>query len=365
MLASDPTRTARKGKFRHVASCLLPQMLIGLLVLGIWRGGFWLMPLTVFLMVLVPILDLLTGWQDDEHFETSDFSRAQVVLLRWNTRLYAVGYMAALVYVVLNIDRFSGLEFGLLVSGMGLVGGVGFGCAHELLHAPGRIDQMLQKIMTVFLFYPHYKLIHIRSHHHHAGTDHDENTAWMNESIYSYIFRTIPGSMVRCWQMEAKRHRAVSRESFLKGFLMNKMVPYALGQVILLVALWVFAGPMGLLFYAAQLVVGHLILESVNYIQHYGLLRKLRDGKYERTGPEHSWDTYHFFSSYVTFRVGHHSYHHIAVQPYYLLDPEPEAPKLPVGYFWAIPIVLLPPVWRRWINPRIEAAGEQIEAAAG
>jgi alkane 1-monooxygenase len=104
----------------------------------------------------------------------------------------------------------------------------------------------------------------------------------------------------------------------------------------------------------AQIAGAHVVLESVNYIQHYGLMRERHNGEYEKTGPEHSWDTYHFFSSYVTFRVGHHSYHHIAVKPYYLLAPEPEAPKLPVGYFWAIAVVFLPGCWRRLINPKLK-----------
>jgi alkane 1-monooxygenase len=105
-------------------------------------------------------------------------------------------------------------------------------------------------------------------------------------------------------------------------------------------------------------VIGaHIVLESVNYIQHYGLLRKQLDGQYERTAAEHSWDTYHYFSSYSTFRVGHHSFHHISVKPYYLLSTEPAAPKLPVGYFWAIAMVLIPPWWHRVINPKLSAQG--------
>lgn len=178
----------------------------------------------------------------------------------------------------------------------------------------------------------------------------------MNESIYSYIVHTIPGSMLRCWKLEANRHKSASKQSFGAGFLKNKIVPYAVGQIILVLALYLLSGTLGLLFYGAHVVIAHIVLESVNYIQHYGLMRKAQDGKYEKTGPEHSWDTYHFFSSYVTFRVGHHSFHRIAMQPYYLLDPESEAPRPPVGYLWAIPIVFLPHWWRRLINPPIEAA---------
>ena len=86
-------------------------------------------------------------------------------------------------------------------------------------------------------------------------------------------------------------------------------------------------------------------------------MRKQDGGEYEMTAAEHSWDTYHYFSSYATFRVGHHSCHHISAKPYYLLSPEPKAPKLPMGYFWAIAMVLVPPLWRRVIDPKLSSAG--------
>ena len=337
-------------KHRYIAACFLPQVLFVTLGIGVYLGGYWLLLTIVFLMVGVPLLDLLTGWQDTVKYEKGDFTSTELFLLHWNTRLYAVLYMASVVGIALSLHRFDGLEIGLLIGSVGLMGGIGFGASHELLHGKEKIDQVIQRFTTTFLFYPHYKLIHIRSHHIHAGTDHDENTAWLNESIYSYIVRTIPGSMIRSWLLEARRSSAGT------PILKNKMTTYAVGQIALLLGLYIFSGVWGLLFYLAHVLVAHLVLESVNYIQHYGLLREKNDGEYEKTGPEHSWDTYHYFSSFITFRVGHHSYHHIAVKPYYLLVTEPEAPKLPMGYFWAIPIVLLPPLWRRMINPRLKAA---------
>ncbi len=336
------------GKYRHVAFCFLPQVLFVLMALGIYGRGHWLSLPIVFLLVVVPMLDLLTGWQDNGHFEKSSFSRFDTFLLNWNTRLYALLYMAAVIYLAANIRRFTPVEMGLLVACSSLLGGICFAAAHELLHAKENIDQVLQRIVSSFLFYPHYKVIHIRSHHVQVGTTEDENTAWLNESIYAYIYRTIPGSAARSWHLEAKRYAAGG------SIFRNKMVHFALGQVLILLAFFLLTGPWGLLFYVVQIIGSHIVLESVNYIQHYGLMRKQSDGEYEKTGAEHSWDTYHFFSSYVSFRVGHHSYHHLAVKPYYLLDPEPQAPKLPAGYFWSIPMVMLPPWWRRVINPKLK-----------
>ncbi len=352
---SNPAQSvAARGKYRHIVFCFFPQLLFVLIALGVFGRGYWLLLPILFVLIVVPLLDLLTGWQDTAHFDKNDFSRAEISLLHWNTRLYALFYMGAIIWFAMHIRRFSALETGLIIWSSSLLGGICFGAAHEMLHAKAKIDQILQRITTSFLFYPHYKLIHIRSHHVHAGTTEDENTAWLNESIYAYIYRTIPGSMIRSWRLEAKRF-AFGDQSAGAGIIKNKMSFYALGQLVLLLVLYLLSGGWGLLFYLVQIIGAHVVLESVNYIQHYGLMRKQRDGEYEKTGAEHTWDTYHFFSSFMTFRVGHHSYHHLAVKPYYLLDTEPQAPKLPMGYFWSIAMVLLPPWWRRVINPRLPA----------
>ena len=344
--STDKKGGGPSGNMKHVACCYFPHMQFLFFGLGIYLGGLWLLLPLVFLLLIVPLLDLLTGWQDTAHFEKNEFGAGALFLLHWNTRLYAIFYMAMVIWLAFHIKAFSWLEIGLMFPSISLLGGIAFSACHELLHGKERIDQLMQRITTTFIFYPHYKLIHIRSHHVHAGTEHDENTAWLNESIYAYIIRTIPGSMIRSWQMEAKR----------SGFLSNKMVTYAVGQVVMIALMCFFTGTWGLLFYFCHVVGSHFVLEYVNYVQHYGLLREHIDetGKYEKTGAEHSWDTYHFFSSFVMFRVGHHSYHHLAVKPYYLLATEEAAPKLPVGYFWTIAMVLLPPWWRRVSHFRLK-----------
>jgi alkane 1-monooxygenase len=354
-------RAVSSGKFSHLAFCFLPLSLFVLFAAGIYGRGFLLLLPAFFLVGVLPLLDLLTGWQDNAEFEIDDFNRGELFLLRWNPRLYALLYMGSIIYVVVNIGQFSLAERFMLVVSSSLLGGIGFGAAHELLHAKEKIDQFLQRICTAFLFYPHYKLIHIRSHHVHTSTDYDENTAWYNETIYSYIARTIPGSAVRCWQMEARQ--LAKGKGPVAAVFKNKMTWYAVGQLVPLAAMYLLGGLWGFLFYVAHLFGSHVVLESVNYIQHYGLMRDKNDNEYEKTGPEHSWDTYHFFSSYVTYRVGHHSSHHLAVKPYYLLVSEPDAPKLPSGYFWAIAMIYLPPWWRRVINPKLKAAGVEIKPA--
>jgi alkane 1-monooxygenase len=352
-LASCPA-SRKQGKFRHMVCCFMPLSLFGLMAIGLLARGGWLLLPTLFLLLVLPVLDWITGWEDTAEFRREDFSNLEIGLLDWIPRLYAVLYMVSVGYVAVRFNDFSRMEIAMLVVLCSFMGGIAFAAAHELLHAKSRIDQFLQRVVTTFLFYPHYKLIHIRSHHVHTSTHHDENTAWLNETIYSYIARTIPGSAIRCWQLEARLGNE-GRSGWTAVF-QNKMTWYAAGQAVLLVALFLLAGLWGFLFYAAQIAGAHIVLESVNYIQHYGLMREKSDHGYEKNGAEHSWDTYHYFSSYATFRVGHHSHHHLAVQPYYQLAVEVEARKLPVGYFWAIALVYLPPCWRRVIHPRLGVA---------
>jgi alkane 1-monooxygenase len=322
---------------------------IALLGGGAWSG----LPLLL-LLVLVPTLDLLTGWQDNCHFQARDFGELELAVLRWNPRIYAILNLAVVLYLALRAATFTRIELGLLLASASVTSAVGFAAAHELLHGQRRSDQLLERVLTSFLFYPHYKLIHIYGHHVHVATPTDENTAWHGESIYGYLMRTIPGSALRCWQLERERASRGGRRTGLR-LLGNRMLVYAMTQLGLVAAVYSLARAPGLIFYLAHLAGAHVMLEAVNYLQHYGLLRGEVPGRagYERTAPEHAWDSYHFFSSFMTFRVGHHANHHVSAGPYYLLSPEPDAPKLPLGYFWAIALVLLPPAWWLVIHPRL------------
>ena len=127
--------TSASGKYRHLVFCFLPQLLFGLLALGVYGGGYWLSLPLLFLLAVVPLLDLLTGWQDNGHFDKNDFSPFEISLLHWNTRLYALFYMGAVVYFAMSIHRFNAIEISLILVSSSLLGGIGFAAAHELLHA--------------------------------------------------------------------------------------------------------------------------------------------------------------------------------------------------------------------------------------
>src|SRR5208282_6607294 len=122
--------TAASGKYRHLIFCFLPQLPFALLALGVYGGGYWLSLPLLFLLAAVPLLDLLTGWQDNGHFVRNDFSPLEISLLHWNTRLYALFYMGAVVYFAMSIHRFTAMEIGLILATSSLLGGIGFAAAH-------------------------------------------------------------------------------------------------------------------------------------------------------------------------------------------------------------------------------------------
>lgn len=353
MRSSTSQNVPTPGKYRHIAACFLPHAPFVLLALGALYGSLWLLLPGVFLLIVIPLLDQVTGWQSNAEFHNGDFSSVDRFLLHWNTRVYVILYITAVLWFAARSTQFALAELAPVLLALSIMGGVAFAASHELLHRRrDRLDQVLQRITTTFLFYPHYRMIHVRSHHPLVATSDDKNTAWMDESIYAYLLRTVPQSMKQCWELEVARVNKCGGSGWLP-ILQNQMVRFALGQIALVAAMSLFAGLYGLLFYFIQVIGAHVVLESVNYIQHYGLMRRQAHGRYERTGAEHSWDTYHYFSSYASFRVGHHSSHHVSLKPYYLLTTEADALKLPVGYFWAIAMVLTPPWWRRVINPRL------------
>ena len=105
-----------------------------------------------------------------------------------------------------------------------------------------------------------------------------------------------------------------------------------------------------------QSVVGFSLLELVNYIEHYGIVRKLTsNGKYERVNPLHSWNASHLISNFFLFQLQRHSDHHAnAIKRYQVLNHYDESPQLPFGYPTMILIALLPPLWFAWMNPLLD-----------
>ena len=125
--------------------------------------------------------------------------------------------------------------------------------------------------------------------------------------------------------------------------------------VVLFAALTAIFGAVVLPYLLGQAVLGFCLLEVVNYLEHYGLRRQRReDGRYERTRPEHSWNSNSVASNVLLYHLQRHSDHHAnPIRRYQALRHVEEAPQLPTGYAGMIVLAAFPPLWRRVMDRRL------------
>jgi alkane 1-monooxygenase len=242
-----------------------------------------------------------------------------------------------------------------------MCGVIGINVGHELGHRTTRWEQGLAKLLLLSSQYTHFFIDHNRGHHKHVATPEDPTTARLGESVYLFWLRAIPGSYRSAWRIQNQDRK---RKGYGFWSFKNEMVWYAVAQISVLVAAYYFAGGKAALGLALAAGWGILLLETVNYIEHYGLLRnKVNAFRYESVRPVHSWNSDHIAGRLVLFELTRHSDHHyLPHKKYPLLDSIEEAPQLPAGYPGMMVMALLPPLWFAVMNPRVQALSANIQA---
>lgn len=234
-----------------------------------------------------------------------------------------------------------------------MCGVIGINVGHELGHRMNRFERFLGELLLLSSLENHFMPYHNTGHHHHVGTHDDPATARKNETIYRFILRSHFGSYFQAWGFEIKRMKIIKKLSF---GLHNKMVQYTLAQVLLNFLIWYYFGVYTMLLFLFSAAVGILLLEVVNYIEHYGLVRKERsNGTYETVKRCHSWNSNHFIGRLVLFQLTLHSDHHMKPdKPYQNLRLERESPEMPTGYPGMMILSFFPPLFFGLMNPRVE-----------
>lgn len=315
-----------------------------ILVAGAYaRGiGFYAVPALAFL--LVPIVDRWIGlsrWPSEMALKNITPGKER----GYDAALVAASFatLAVLGWALLVPARWSlsTLEFVGLALSVGIMSGyVGIVAAHELIHRPSAFHRWLGWILMSAALYPHFCVEHILGHHPRFATPDDHATARRGEMLYVFVPRSVFRGL-----FSAIAFRPVQVLSV-----------YTL-LIVMLVAIQVFLGWDALWLMLGQAAVAIVLLEGVNYMEHYGLLRKrLPNGQYEAPGPAHSWDTSSIVTNLNTFNLGRHSMHHsFARRPYYRLQQNDEAPQLPYGYATMFLIALVPPLWFGIMDRRLDA----------
>ncbi|MGX9853960.1 alkane 1-monooxygenase [Limimaricola variabilis] len=324
---------------------------------ALW-GGWWVLLLPAFAWLLFDILDLVGGLDtsnpDPETPDTALFWHRLLTMI-WVPAQAAMTF--GLIAYATRAGHLGGWEkIGLFV-GQGVISGaVGIVYAHELLHQRDRVERWFGDILLAMVLWSPFRSHHLRVHHLHVGTPADVVTARYNEGFHRHFFRVL-------WRMPRDAWRAEARLLARKGLTMrsrkNPFWRYAMLQAVMLALALALGGFEGLALFALQAFVAIWQLELVNYIEHYGLTRKhLGEGRYDHVQPRHSWNAEHRASNRLLINLQRHSDHHYKPDRRYPLlqtYPENEAPQLPQGYPIMGVAALIPPVWRRMMNPRVRA----------
>jgi alkane 1-monooxygenase len=237
---------------------------------------------------------------------------------------------------------------------MGLLCGVfGINVGHELGHRVNRFEQTLAKALLLTSLYMHFFTEHNKGHHKRVATPEDPSSARYGEMIYLFYFRTIIFSYLSAWHIANEEVRKKGKAVLS---LHNEMIRFHLIQAALIgLIFWQFGGWV-LLYFLAAAGIGILLLETVNYIEHYGLQRKATgEGTYERAMPEHSWNSDHIVGRLMLFELSRHSDHHyMASRKYQVLRHHDHSPQMPTGYPGMMLLSLVPPLWFSVMNARIK-----------
>jgi alkane 1-monooxygenase len=240
---------------------------------------------------------------------------------------------------------------------MGLMCGLlGITLGHELGHRINRFEQFLGEIALLTSLENHFLPYHNLGHHRNAATPKDPATARRNETVYTFWFRSQTGSYVQAWQFEIAKQ---IKNNCYRFSLRNRMISYTIAQIALLSGIYLFFGLQAALAFTSAAIIGKLLLETVNYIEHYGLLRKIADGKTERVKPEHSWNSDHVLGRAILLELSRHSDHHFRASKHYQsLDSLSTSPQMPTGYPGMMLFSLVPPLWFRFMNNKLDELNE-------
>jgi len=293
----------------------------------------------VYAYAFIPLLEMGIGVPES----TNEKTQAQVANpFFFNGLLYLTPFIQGfLIFTFLNhFSMENPIEAFAKILALGISCGViGINVGHELGHRKSLSERLIAIFLLSTSLYSHFYIEHNKGHHRHVATPSDSATARLGENLYSFILRSMVGSFTSAWHLDKP------------VFLLTQA--FQLSCLILIALNWGAAPTLGFL---AAAIFGGVNLEVVNYIEHYGLLRKVNpSGRYEKVAPRHSWNSNHPIGRSILFELSRHSDHHAYVaKPYYKLENNEEGPQLPAGYPGMMVLATIPPLFFKVMNPLVK-----------
>lgn len=260
-----------------------------------------------------------------------------------------------LIWYVSDADHLSVLEKLMVFFGVGVITGtIGINYSHELMHQRSRLERVLADLLLAMVLYSHFRSEHLLVHHRYVGTPRDPVTARYNEGFLRFYPRVLKQCLLSAFRAEREK---LARKDRPWTDLSNPFFRYWTLQAGVLVLAFLLGGWVGVGLFLMQAGVAIWQLELVNYVEHYGLTRKhLGNGKYEHVQPRHSWNAAQKASNRLLINLQRHSDHHYKPDrrfPLLQTYGTAQAPQLPFGYPVMTIAAMMPPLWRRVMNPRV------------
>ncbi|RWR32621.1 alkane 1-monooxygenase [Sinirhodobacter populi] len=350
-----------REEIRRPARALPFWMSLGMIpiaVLGAVAGGWTVVLLPVYGWVMVTVLDGVLGLNEDQpdtQTPEADLFWYRLITLIWFPVQVVTIY--AMIWWVTHTDHLSTLETVVLFFGVGVISGtIGLVYAHELMHQKNRLERWMADLLLGTVLYSHFRSEHLLVHHLWVGTPRDAVTARYNEGFHRYFVRVLRDCPRSAWKAERMKLARAGRTVWHRS---NPFWRYAAWQGGCLLLAFLIGGWAGLGLFVFQAFVAVWQLELTNYVEHYGLTREYRgEGRYEHVLPRHSWNATQKASNWLLINLQRHSDHHYKPDrrfPLLQTYSEDEAPQLPFGYPAMTAMAMIPPLWRRRMNPRVRA----------
>lgn len=337
---------------KYLAAYIVPVLCL----IGLLYGGLFTFAGVVFAFVLVPLLDPLLPVSDvnlEKEERVAKLSNGFFDFLLY-LNLPIVYGLCALFAIKTYQGAYSFFElYGLVLSMGSLLGSNGINVGHELGNRKDKWAQFCSKALYLPEYYMHFFIEHNRGHHKHVATPLDPATSRYNEPVYTFWFRSIIGGYKSAWKLEKER---LVQRGLAFWSMNNQMLVFTSIQALYVFALLFFFNVETFLVLTLAGIMGVFLLETVNYIEHYGILRKqLPSGKYERVLPKHSWNSNHELGRIILYELTRHSDHHyMASKKYQILEHYDDSPQLPYGYPTSMLMSLIPPLWFKVMNKRLD-----------
>ena len=342
--------TMKKYYFLFIYS--LPLVVYISLVSTGWKT---LLPVLIY-FGLVPLIELFFQPDPSNIDKSLESKMKEDTFYDWIILLIIPLHLFLLIKFLFVIDTtvVGSIEFYGRMSSIGIMLGVsGINLGHELGHRNNKGLQNLGELLLLTSLNTHFLPYHNAGHHLNVATPKDAATARKNELLFLFWFRSHFGSYIEAWKLENKRMRM--RNKFIFS-LENRMVVYTILNVLLVSTIFFLFGVKVLLSFLIVAIIGIVLLETVNYIEHYGLLRKKNEnGRYEKVKHYHSWNSDHIIGRSMMFNLSRHADHHYnGSKKYQLLKSIESSPQMPTGYPGMMLIALLQPLWFFIMNKKLK-----------